>query len=115
MITINRSLNIGSQEPLETLCIFPVIQQVVGVSGAIYHFAKLMSNLAKRAFYEIKYDFEADKGIWKLASCSVELFVFRLVNDYKRDKHLSHLALNILRAIPVVGTAISIERSLTYS
>jgi hypothetical protein len=78
----------------------------VGLCGSVLSLIKVIGNIAKRAFKE-GYYYGINKPSEKL---NAEKTKFRIDNNNARKNHLTNLALNICRMIPVVGTLTSISR-----
>lgn len=87
-------------------CAFPIIQQGVGVCGALFSIANLVGNLAKRVFNEGIYAFQRNPSQEQVSQKQR----FREANNQFRENHLDHLVLNICRCVPVYGSVVSIIR-----
>lgn len=84
------------------LCLLPVYQQIIGAYGMIAKGAQLVSNAASRVFNEAKHSI-LSKNITDLS----KIEGFRKSNNEDREEHIYKFTLNLLRFIPIVGTAVS--------
>jgi len=96
-------------------CIFPLVQQVVGISAALFHLINTIDTLVTKFFKNLDEEIEENlesliSGIGHLDEKTKDQFitVFKYYNHGSFVTALSRVCTSLIQAIPVVGTCYSL-------
>lgn len=96
----------------DTLCIFPVVQQVIGAATFVSNLLKTIYNIAKAIFTKtwkggVELYEERDRALNTPQEAEVTQRILSLPG-YQIEMNVAYMAVGIIRAIPVIGTIYSL-------